>query len=293
MSTILEVTAQPGSYLANHAEKIRELLKRTGTDIVEIGNLLIECKKIAGHGHWLPWLKQEFGWKERTAQRFMQIAHAAGSNPSGLTDLDLPMEGLYLLSAPSTPQAAREEIIKRAKEGEKITVAEVKNKIDAAKEPRRPRKIGGPDHGDCDRDAPVGTARETQAQLAQDVGESSRSELARLRARNEELENKVHQLKTKVLALEDQLEQQRQPTRDLTPLQLQAQIEKLGLPRFTKEVLPPGWIPSLTNTAISLAKSEQLIATLEHKIPSAKKAARKHLSALKGIISTNGAEALH
>jgi Protein of unknown function (DUF3102) len=293
MSTIREVSTQPGSPLANHAEKIRDLIKRTGSNIVEIGNLLIECKKIAGHGHWLPWLEQEFGWKERTAQRYMRIAHAVESNPSGLADLDLPMEGLYLFTAPSTPEAVRKEIITRAEKGEKITVAEVKDKINAAKEPRRPRKIGGPDHGDCDRDAPAGTARETQAQLAQDVGESSRSELARLRARSEELEHEVHRLKTKVLALEDQLAQQRQPACDLTPLQLQAQIEKLGLPRFKKEVLPPGWIPSLTNTAISLAGSEQLIATLEHKIPSAKKAARKHLSALKGIIATNGAKALH
>jgi hypothetical protein len=36
-------------------------------DIIEIGRLLTEVKKIAGHGNWLPWLDREFGWSDSTA----------------------------------------------------------------------------------------------------------------------------------------------------------------------------------------------------------------------------------
>jgi hypothetical protein len=54
MSKILSVAIGPGSPLAEGTEKIRTLLKQTGTNIIEIGKELIRCKKIAGHGNWLP-----------------------------------------------------------------------------------------------------------------------------------------------------------------------------------------------------------------------------------------------
>jgi hypothetical protein len=37
--------------------------------------------------------------------------------------LTLPVSGLYLLAAPSTPAKARDEIIERAAGGEKVTTA--------------------------------------------------------------------------------------------------------------------------------------------------------------------------
>jgi hypothetical protein len=119
--------------LVAHATEIRRLGKQTTDNIIEIGKRLTECKKLVGHGGFSAWLEREFNWKERTAQRFMQVAHVFGSNPSGLTDLDLPLEGLYLLAAPSTPQAAREEIIERAEKGEKLTGDDVKDTISAKK----------------------------------------------------------------------------------------------------------------------------------------------------------------
>lgn len=47
------------SVLARHAEAIRDLHKRSIADIIEIGRLLSECKKLVGHGQWLPWLRCE------------------------------------------------------------------------------------------------------------------------------------------------------------------------------------------------------------------------------------------
>jgi hypothetical protein len=124
--------------LAVHADAIRHLRKRIGGDIIETGKRLSECKEIAGHGNWLPWLEREFGWKERTAQRFMQVAQVFGAaNPSGQTDLMIPAEALYLLSAPSTPKEVRDSIVERASKGEKIKVAEVKDTISAKKQPAK------------------------------------------------------------------------------------------------------------------------------------------------------------
>jgi hypothetical protein len=68
---------------------------------------------------------------------------------------------------------------------------------------------------------------------------------------------------------------------DLSPTQLRCQIEKLGQSRFRQEVLPPDWVQSQTNTALSLADPEKLIATLERQIPTSNKAARKALRDLK------------
>lgn len=130
--------------LAVHADAIRHLRKRIGGDIIETGKRLSECKEIAGHGNWLPWLEREFGWKERTAQRFMQVAQVFGAaNPSGQTDLMIPAEALYLLSAPSTPKEVRDSIVARASKGEKIKVADVKDTISAKKQSAK-RKAAKP-----------------------------------------------------------------------------------------------------------------------------------------------------
>jgi hypothetical protein len=59
------------------------------------------------HGRWLPWLKDEFGWQDQTARNFMQVFELAAESRN-FRDLSIPVSGLYLLAAPSTPEAARE-----------------------------------------------------------------------------------------------------------------------------------------------------------------------------------------
>src|SRR5262245_45152690 len=108
--------------LREHADAIRDLGKRTVENIIAIGRHLSEAKLIAGHGNWLPWLNREFGWKEDTARRFMQVFELSKSR--NLRDLDVPVSALYLLAAPSTPEEAREEVIERAQAGERLSFAE-------------------------------------------------------------------------------------------------------------------------------------------------------------------------
>ena len=113
--------------LAKHAAAIRRLGKRVVADVIEIGRLLTECKRTCRHGNWLPWLDREFGWTDDTALNFMRVYELSKSR--NFRDLSLPLSGLYLLAAPSTPQEARDEIIERAQAGEKIPVVEAKRII--------------------------------------------------------------------------------------------------------------------------------------------------------------------
>jgi hypothetical protein len=121
---------QGAATLAEHATAIRARGKRVVGDIIEIGRLLTECKKIAGHGGWLPWLEREFGWSDKTAERFMAV-HRLGMKFDNLSDLEVPVSSLYFLTAPSTPDEARTEVIARAEAGEKLPVEEVKRVVPA------------------------------------------------------------------------------------------------------------------------------------------------------------------
>jgi hypothetical protein len=128
------------SELANHAAAIRMLGKRVIANVIEIGQRLTEAKKIAGQGNWRPWLEQEFGWSEDTAERFMSLHRLQGQIPQ-LAEYDLPVSGLYLLAAPSTPEEARAAVIEQAENGEALSVAGIKKTIDQARGEMSPRRM--------------------------------------------------------------------------------------------------------------------------------------------------------
>jgi hypothetical protein len=110
--------------LAEYAREIRAFGKQA---VIEIGKRLIKAKAIAGHGNWLPWLDREFGWTDDTALNFMRVATLAESR--NFRDLNVPVSGLYLLAAPSTPTEVVEAIAERGEQGERLSLAEVKTII--------------------------------------------------------------------------------------------------------------------------------------------------------------------
>ena len=118
--------------LAENAEEIRKLGKRVGRDVIEIGRRLTEMKEICGHGNWLPWLQREFGWTDRHALNYMRV-YGLSLKSENFSDLRISVSGLYLLAAPSTPPEAVDEVIERAKSGERQAHAEIKGKIDEIK----------------------------------------------------------------------------------------------------------------------------------------------------------------
>lgn len=85
---------------------------------LKIGERLCEAKELLGHGEFLPWIKNEFGWTDRTAQKLMAVYREFGDSQKSLfgpeintkTYSDLPVSKLYLLI--SVPESEREDFVK-------------------------------------------------------------------------------------------------------------------------------------------------------------------------------------
>lgn len=117
-----------------HASEIKERMRRSAQDIVEIGQRLTEVKEYLGHGNFGNWLRAEFEWSEGAARRFMQVAETFKS--INLIDLNIAPSALYLLAAPSTPTEARSAALKVAEQGEAVSHSKAVYLIQEAKEDR-------------------------------------------------------------------------------------------------------------------------------------------------------------
>ena len=122
------------------AEKIRSTVQKTLEDIILIGQELLSVKEALPHGHFLPWLRAEFGWTERTAQNFMSVAERFGSNTKLISDLTIQPTAAYLLAAPSVPDEARQVAVEKAEAGEEINTKVAKAIVAEAKKKRRPKR---------------------------------------------------------------------------------------------------------------------------------------------------------
>ena len=120
------------------ADRIRERVKKTVEDIIEVGNDLLAVKEALPHGQFLPWLKAEFGWSERSAQNFMSVAEQFKS--AKIADLPIQPSAAYLLAAPSVPDEAREKAVEKAEAGEEITFATAREIVAEARKKKRPRR---------------------------------------------------------------------------------------------------------------------------------------------------------
>jgi len=120
------------------ADRIRERIKKTVEDIVEVGNDLLAVKEAVPHGQFLPWLKAEFGWSERSAQNFMNVAEQFKS--AKIADLPIQPSAAYFLAAPSVPDEARQKAVEKAEAGEEITFATARVIVAEARKKKRPRR---------------------------------------------------------------------------------------------------------------------------------------------------------
>lgn len=120
------------------ADRIRERLKKTLEDLIEVGTDLLAVKEALPHGQFLPWLKAEFGWSERTAQNFMSVAENFKS--AKFAELPIQPSAAYLLAAPTVPDEARQVAIEKAEAGEAITFTTAKEIVAEAKKKKRPKR---------------------------------------------------------------------------------------------------------------------------------------------------------
>ena len=120
------------------ADRIRDRVKKTVEDIIEIGNDLLAVKEALEHGQFGPWLKAEFGWSERSAQNFMSVADRFKS--AKLAELPIQPSAAYLLAAPAVPDEARQVAIEKAEAGEEITFTTAKEIVAEAKKRKKPKR---------------------------------------------------------------------------------------------------------------------------------------------------------
>lgn len=128
-----QVQTSRATVLAENAAAIRKLTKHVIGDVIEIGRRLSDCKKLLGYGNWLSWLDRESSWSERSARNFVSCYEFARSRSANFADLGIDVSSLYVLAAPSTPEKARAEVLRRAEAGGDVPHAEVKRIVAKAK----------------------------------------------------------------------------------------------------------------------------------------------------------------
>lgn len=102
--------------------------------MIEIGRRLSVCKRLVGHGNWLSWIEHEFSWTDRTARNFISAYEFTRSKSVNVSNLGIDVSSLYLLAAPSAPEKARVEVLRRAEAGDALPRAEVKRIVDKTRE---------------------------------------------------------------------------------------------------------------------------------------------------------------
>lgn len=115
-----ELDIATSQFVQQQTSEIRLHMRRTVESIFEVGQRLIAVKARLGHGRYGLWLTTEFDWSQDTADNFIHVAERLGQNPK-FSDFNMAASALYVLFAPSIPEAAREEAVARSRAGEFIT----------------------------------------------------------------------------------------------------------------------------------------------------------------------------
>lgn len=156
--------------------EIHERVDHIRRHTIQIGTSLREVKARLGYGQFDSWLRAETPFSRDTADRLIQVADYVERSPQIAESLDrFSRSALYLLVAPSTPEAAREEATERAEAGETITHAAAKE-IVSKHRPARARPIEPP------RET---TAEVVSDQLAAETAESTEIASYAMRGANE------------------------------------------------------------------------------------------------------------
>ena len=114
-------------FVKQTTREVARLLERSTGDIIAIGQKLIEMKDRLGHGHWRAWLLTQWPLDISLANRWMSVARKCGQFPH----LKIPRSTLYLLAANSTPEALRDEFVRRVESGEPpMTHSELKARVE-------------------------------------------------------------------------------------------------------------------------------------------------------------------
>src|SRR5262245_24719414 len=121
------------------ADRIRAHQRQASAAIITIGNDLRLIKDRLGYGLFGEWLRQEFGWHARTAQRFMRAAEVFGDENDNVSVL--APTTIYLLSSKSTPETCVAKVIADLEAGEPVDQDRICAEVREARERARAARI--------------------------------------------------------------------------------------------------------------------------------------------------------
>ena len=76
-------------------KEIVSMKNRVAQDLIQIGQKLIDAKRLVPHGEWSVWLSEKVGFSQRTANNLMRVAKELGENSQSLSNLEATK--LYML----------------------------------------------------------------------------------------------------------------------------------------------------------------------------------------------------
>ena len=138
--------------LAEIAERIKARIKRTTADVIATGRDLLLAQQRIGAGDLLGWVELELGMTRRWAQLQMRVAQTFQADE---IISSVSPTFLYLLSAPSTPDAIRTEIADDLQAGRVVDHRAVEARIKQVRAERRLPKGRGVEHAKAENSATV------------------------------------------------------------------------------------------------------------------------------------------
>ena len=107
------------SRLWQKTQELRRSGRKIAQEIINSGKILLEAKEIIKYGEYQKWVRAEFWGSEQTARRCKQAAKIFGH--IDMSGLDIAATAIYKLVGSDVPTQAIEEVLERAKKGERIT----------------------------------------------------------------------------------------------------------------------------------------------------------------------------
>ncbi len=120
---------QLAQFLREETYQINLRATRVARDIYNIGKSLKAVKERLAHGEFRAWVTSEFPWSKSQAARLMRVAEVF--DISTLEEVNILPSALFELSSKSVPDAARNEVLELAQQGQVINmkiVSQVKEK---------------------------------------------------------------------------------------------------------------------------------------------------------------------
>ena len=114
------------NFVIEETKRIKILMRQTVEGIIETGESLHKVKQRLRHGEFMTWVENEIKCHYSTALHFMRVWQTFGDRKEQIAHIGINVSVLYLLSAPSTPEQLRIDIVERAKAGNLVSFAEAK-----------------------------------------------------------------------------------------------------------------------------------------------------------------------